>query len=80
MLTRRAFAQIAAASVAGVAQAGRAVVAQHSDPEIQAHTRTAEALALRKFAERTSPRGLEAASSSQWRLDWASVLHYVYRA
>ena len=72
MLTRRAFAQIAAASVTGVAQAGRAVEAQHANPETLAHTRAAEAQALRKFAERTSPRGLEAASSSRWRRDWAA--------
>lgn len=72
MLTRRAFAQFAAATVASAAQAGPGATAQLTRPEAKAHTRAAEAQAVRKFAERTSPRGLEAASSSQWQRAWAA--------
>jgi hypothetical protein len=75
MINRRAFAQLLAAGLA--APAAAPAVAAPPGPVLTAAAagttlkgRAAEVLALRKFAEKTSPRGLEAAADADWIRRW----------
>ncbi|MGE3581664.1 MAG: hypothetical protein AB7J28_09655 [Hyphomonadaceae bacterium] len=64
MFTRRAFAGLAAAATAAAVQTASA----------QANgARRAEVEALRAFAERTHPRGREAAAHADWRARWDAL-------
>lgn len=65
MWTRRAFAGLVAV---GAASAATTVYAQAPRP-----SRRSEAEAIRRFAETTHPRGLEAAADPLWRAHWDAL-------
>jgi len=65
MVTRREFATLAAGALAAPAYDAPARTGSPAPGG-----RAAEALALRRFAESTSPRGLEAAADRKWRAGW----------
>jgi len=73
MINRRAFAQLLAAGLAAPVAAAPASAAA-AGPAGSAATppkgRAAEVLALRRFAEKTSPRGFEAAADAGWIRRW----------
>lgn len=76
MFTRRAFAGLVAAGVAGSAQAARAQQdgpAGHRPPPATGGSRRADVAALRAFAEATHPRGREAAADPKWRETWNAL-------
>ena len=74
MINRRAFAQLLAAGLAGsasVASGGsEAPAGPMRSPATTPAGRAAEVLALRKFVEKTSPRGLEATADADWIRRW----------
>jgi hypothetical protein len=69
MLTRRAFAQIALASAFAL-NGGQA---RPQPPVAVSNARRDEAAALRRFAETTHPRGLEAATTQEWQRRWSGL-------
>lgn len=66
MITRRAFAGMTFASALAFA----ASKAGSQPPAASNRARSAETLALRRFAETTHPRGREAAASEAWQRRW----------
>lgn len=72
MATRREITGLLLAS--GIAAGAPTIVsAQAGAPRVASGTRRAEALALRRFAEATHPRRLEALASAGWRQSWGAI-------
>ena len=69
MLSRRQFTTGLTGSLAIIAAAPRSAAAA-ADPR---PSRRGEAAELRAFAEKTHPRGREAAADAQWRSRWAAL-------
>lgn len=75
MLTRRALGGLIAAGVAGSAQAagqgnGQGQAGHRPPPPPKGGSRKGDVRGLREFAERTHPRGREAAADARWREHW----------
>ena len=73
MMNRRTFLQLTAVAGAGAAPATPLRTVREDLPAAAAGSRAGEVLALRKFVEETSPRGLEASADPGWRRDWDAM-------
>ena len=73
MINRRTFLQLTAVAGAGAAPATPLRTVREDLPAAAAGSRAGEVLALRKFVEETSPRGLEASADPGWRRDWDAM-------
>ena len=72
-MDRRQFLAGATASAVSVKAAAAQAPSDQRPASVAAESRSSEVRALRAFAEKTHPRGLEAAANAQWRAGWEAL-------